>query len=869
MAATPDTTTRHGTSSVAARFEATARRHANREALVGDGRRLDYATLESTSRAIAARIERSAGGRRGFVALLVDRKTVAAQATLATQRCGRAFVPLDGDDPDERLRFVLSDCEPAVLIAGSSTADRARALSGGALAVLEIDGDETPEPGFGLPQVDDDAISSVYYTSGSTGVPKGVTQTQRNAAAFADVYAARLRFDERDRLSHLWATCFAASNLHLFGSWLHGAALCCYDMRREGLPGLRAWLDRERVSVVHTFPTVLRALASRLAPGEKLAHVRAVDVAGEAAYSSDVEAFRLATRADAIFVNQLGASEHEVTAQFVWRHGDPVPSGTMMPAGTSPEGVRVRILRSDGTEAAAGEVGAIVVSSDYASPGYWRRPDLDAQMLPPDTQHPGRRCYVGGDRGSIGADGCLHFAGREGSRIKLRGHSVDLSEIDAALAATPGVLRAVTLPSAKPGAAEADRIVAYVSAVPGAFADAGALRAQLGQRIPAYMLPATLVFVPELPETSTGKVDRQALIGLAPPGNTRAAISNATPRSSLEATILAHLRELVRAPDAGMDDDFFTLGGDSLGASDLFERLARDTGKTLPAATIVKSPTARALARAFEDAPSRPIVAVRLRDGSGPPGLWCVPGMLGDPLWYQPLLASLDPALRVDGLSLVGLEGRVSIVEAASYCADTIVAEQPEGAYAVIGYSIGGLIAVEIARELLRRGRSVAFTGVIDTVPPDVRGGYMDPDVPIWRLPPRHVPVRARLYLTVKARSALDGLMRHREPRAVDAIPALLAGIRGRLQPRVTALFGAYSSHRIAPIDTRITVFRATNPPSVADPNLGWGRYARKGLRVIDVPGNHVSLMEAGRARVLGRRLAEALAAARADTAGG
>lgn len=848
--------------SVGERFESVVREHATRPALVGDGRRLDYAALEATTRAIAARIEAAARGRPGFVALLVDRKTLCVQAQLAALRCGRAFVPLDGADPDERLRFVLRDCEPGILVAERSTAQRAHALAAGAATVLEIDGDESPPAAFALPRVDPAALASVYYTSGSTGEPKGVTQAQRNVAALGAAYARRLRIDADDRLSHLWATCFSACNMHLYATWHTGATLCTYDMRRDGLPGLRAWLDRERVGVIHTFPTVLRALCAGLAPGEKLAHVRAIDIAGEAAYVADVEPFFRATRADAILVNQLGSSEHDLTAQFVVRHGDPVPPGPLLPAGTPAGDVSVRVLRADGSDAGTGEPGAIVVESPYASPGYWRRPDLDAQMLPADPQRPGRRRYVGGDRGRIDAAGCLHFEGREGTRIKLRGHSVDLAEVDAALAATPGILRAVALPSSPRPGAEADRVVAYVCAAPGVFADARALRAALGARLPPYMLPAAVVFLEALPETSTGKVDRQALLRHAKPEATRAPVSDAPPASALESTILAHFRELAGAPAAGVDDDFFALGGDSLVAVELFERLARDTGKTLPAAVLLEAPTVRELAAEFERARPRPIVAVRLADGDASRGLWCVPGALGDPLWFRPLAATIAPRFRVEGLSLAGLEDRVSIVEAAAHCADTIVARQPGGPCYVVGYSIGGLVAVEIARELLRRGRTVAFTGVIDTVVPGIRGGYLDSDVPIWRLPPRHMAVRARVATTARARRLLRRFLPRRDLNAVETVPALVAGLRDRLQPTVAALFGAIRGYVPAAIDAEITVFRATDPPIVDEPTLGWARYATRGARVIDIPGNHLSLMERGRARVLGARLADALASA-------
>jgi len=843
------------------RFEAVARRRARHVAMAGEGRTLDYATLEGTTRAIAARIERAANGREGFAALHFQRKTPCLQAMVASLRCGRAYVPLDPVDPDPRLRFVLRDCAPAVLVTERIAAERARALANGACPVIEIDGDEAPDPAYALPEVDAGVLSHVLYTSGSTGVPKGVMQRQRAVLYLADAYAKRLAIREDDRLSHLWSTSFSASSMHLYGALLAGATLCVYDMRRDGMPGLRAWLDGERVSVVHTFPTIFRGLCAAMAPGGRFAHLRAIDLAAEAVFASDYRLFEAHLREDATFVVQIGATESDVIAQRVYRHGEPVPARALLPVGTPPEGLSIAIRRDDGSDAPQGETGAIVVSGEGVSQGYFRRPDLDQAMLPEDPRRPGTRCYVGGDRGWIDADGSLNFVGRAGSRIKLRGHTVDLAEVDAALAATPGVLRAAALASSREEGVEADRIVAYVSAAPGAFADAAALRHALASQLPPYMLPSAVVFLDTLPETATGKVDRQALTQRMAPETTRAPVSAAPPTSGLETLILARIRESLGEPAAGMDDDYFALGGDSIRAADLFERLARDTGTTLAAATLVEAPTARALARAFERVRPRPVVPVRLADGAGPPTLWCIPGLLGDPLWFRPLLFALDPGQRVDGLSLVALEA-TTIADAAVHCVDAMLADQPDGPYLVVGYSAGGLIAVEVARELARRGRAAAFTGVIDTVAPGESSGYLDADIPFWRLPPSHMPVRARLIARTWLRRRLRRAIRRRDPGTTVRGHAWLDGLIGRFQPSVSALARASYRHTAAPVDAEITVFRAANPPANSDPALGWGRYALRGVRAFDVAGNHLSLMEGGRSRVLAERLAEALRAA-------
>lgn len=832
-----------------ARFEDVVRRLPHKSALEEDGRAIDYATLESTSRAIASRIETAAAGRPGLVALLFPRKTPMVQSMVGALRCGRAYVPLDTGDPDERLRFVLRDAAPVALLVERGLAARARSLAGDDCAVVEMDGGEVPDPAYVPPDVAPDALAYVLYTSGSTGEPKGVTQTQRGVMFFADAFVHRLSLGRDDRLSLLWVMSFAATNMHVYGGLLNGATLCMYDLRRDGIGGLAAWLDRERVTAIHTFPTVLRGLCATLPPGAKLRHVRVIDIGAEATYTSDVAAFREHTSEDAILVNQLGASEADVIAQHVVAHGDPVPRGALLPLGRPTPGVDVRIRRDDGSDADVDEPGAIVVCSAHVSPGYWRRPDLDARHFPADPQHPGLRCYVSGDRGRIDGEGRLHFLGRTGSRVKIRGHTVDLTEVEAALAATKGVARAAALAPIPDGAAEADRIVAYVSAASAPDADGPTLRRRLAERLPPYMLPSTFVFLDELPTTPTGKVDRLALARIVPPDVD--ACGGTTPASDTERRILAHFRDVLRSPRAGVSDDFFALGGDSLRAVELLERIAGTEGKMLPAATLIASPTVAALARAVESSESGPVEAVTLREGGELPRLWFVPGMVGDPIWFGPLLRHLDARRPVSGLSLIRLRQRVSIAETAGHCVDTMLAAQPQGPYLLIGYSIGGMIAVEIARELARRGREIAFLGVIDTATQGLDGGYLDLSTPIWRLPRAHVPARARVSLALGVRALLR-----------RSLPRLALRASAVMPPFVPGLLGAMGRHELRPFDGAITVFRAVDPPSIADPQLGWGRYAMRGVTVVDVPGHHLSVIESWRASVLGSRIAGALDAA-------
>ncbi len=705
-----------------ARFEDVARRLPHKAAIVEDGHAIDYATLESTSRAIAARIEAAAAGRSGFAALLFSRKTTTVQAMVASLRCGRAYVPLDGGDPDERLGFVLHDGAPAILLTDRTLAARARSLAGATCAVVEIDGDERPDPAFTLPEVAPDSLAYVLYTSGSTGSPKGVTQTQRGVMFFADAFVRRLSLGEADRLSLLWTMSFAAANMHVYGGLLNGATVCAYDLRRDGIDGLAQWLDRERITAIHAFPTVLRGLCATLPPGANLRHVRVIDIGAEATYTSDVALFVAHTRDDAILVNQLGASEADCIAQHVVSHGDPLPKDAILPLGRTTPGVDVRIRRDDGSDAAVDEAGAIVVCSAHVSPGYWNRPDLDAQFLPPDPRHPGRRCYVSGDRGRIDAEGRLHFLGRTGSRVKIRGLSVDLAEVDAALAALPGVVRCAALAPAAEEGKEAERIVACLTVA--AAVEPAELRRQLAQRLPSYMLPSAFVFMDAFPTTSTGKVDRLALARNLP-ASLPLERSPAVPADELELAVAGMFERLLKVSPIGPRDDFFLLGGDSMLVVELQNRLRDAFGTDVPDfhrhSTVAF--VAAAIRRHRSAAPTsgaRLPLLVPLRETGSRPPLFLVHGRLGQALVSPHFLAMLGDDQPVWIFRARGLDGREpheSIEAMAADYADEIRRVRQHGPYFIGALCIGAFVAIEIARLLRAAGETVLPLLLLD--PPE------------------------------------------------------------------------------------------------------------------------------------------------------
>jgi amino acid adenylation domain-containing protein len=708
---------------IGSRFAAIAARLPGKVALAGDGSSVSYQELDRAATNIAHQVATIGAERQGFVCLLFRSKVAAVKAMLGAGRCGRAYISLDAADPDERLRFIVGDAAPIAVLTEQALVERARSLVSPRCEIIDTTATVSTRAGVPLPPVSPDATAYVVYTSGSTGAPKGVCQTQRNLLFFVDAYVKALEVTEADRLSLLFSLSFGASNLNIFAGLLSGCTVCAYDMGRDGIPKLADWLDREKISVLHTVPTVFRALMGGLGEGRMLASLRAIDLAGEALFDSDAELFRLHTDPRCILVNQLGATEASIIAQYRVERPAAPPSGRIVPVGGSPAGVRVFIRREDGGQAQPNEVGEIVVCSAHLSPGYWRRPDLNASAFSGDASHPDSRCYLSRDLGRIDEAGNLHFLGRRGSRVKVRGQSVDLTEVEAALCACPAVRKAAVVASGAEAGRESDRLVAYLVLEAGAERKPLAIRGELAKLLPSYMLPSAFVFVDAMPLTSSGKIDRRALSAMQPEQDQR---EFDPPRDDVEETVAEVFGELLKQPSVGRDDDFFLLGGDSLSVVELQTRLRDAFGLTLPDfyddTTVSGIAASIRVSRAQSSASLRSLpILVPLRREGGRTPLFLIHGRLGQAFVSPHFLALLgddQPVWAFQARGLDGLHEPHSTIEAmaADYLHE-MRAQHPRGPYFIGALCVGAFVANVMARSLREMGESVLPLLLFD--PPD------------------------------------------------------------------------------------------------------------------------------------------------------
>ncbi|MFI5908322.1 amino acid adenylation domain-containing protein [Dactylosporangium sp. NPDC051541] len=568
-----------------------ARRRPDATALVCAGTTVTYRELAERAERLAGRLD-AHGVRPGdVVALALGRGPAQPVAVLAVLRLGAAYVALDRRHPAARHRQILAD-------------------SAARCVVTDLGGDwpvpAVPADGAGhlAPPVVEapDAVAFIAYTSGSTGTPKGVLTRHRAAAAYLTRYVIPTHgLGPHDTVLQLPALAFDASVRDLFGPLAAGARVVLVDDDAAADPAaLLAAIDREGVTaLLSVVPTVLRALLAEAASGSGARLCRILS-AGEVLDHRDAARAAEAFAGRPVVVNQYGPTETTMTA--TWHRVETAPGATgPAPIGRPAPGVRAWVVDRGGELAPPGVPGELWIGGDRVALGYHGRPALTAERFVPDpfSEVPGSRVYRTGDKVYRDADGTLHFVGRDDDQVKIRGNRVEPAEVEAALRDLPGVREAAVVVAGAPGA---PRLAGFVA--PEGL-DLVALRAALAERLPEYLVPATLHARPALPRTSNQKVDRADLVMRAAAAEPAGPGGGDVPRNAAERRVAALFDGLLAAegvggPPCGRSADFFTRGGHSLLAARLAGRLG------VPLRTVFELRTVAALATAVDgDRPAR------------------------------------------------------------------------------------------------------------------------------------------------------------------------------------------------------------------------------------------------------------------------
>ncbi|MBI4241871.1 MAG: amino acid adenylation domain-containing protein [Candidatus Rokubacteria bacterium] len=497
---------------------------------------LTYAGLLAGARGIASMLHRTGIGRGDRVGLWMDKSPASVQAILAILFAGAAYVPLDPRSPWRRCRAICLDCGMSALVADRphlqalpdllegwsprlllADAGLEEALSSvarlpaGRPEVRTLDEAAASPVARDLPRPGADDLAYILYTSGSTGTPKGVVHTHRSGVAFTtwilerfgiredDVFSSHAPFHFDLSISDLYASLGAGATVHLIGAT--EGMLAAYLVRQVPLWGITVW---------YSVPSILMAMID--AGGLErtgFGRVRTLFFAGEVFPTPQLRRLRRALPGVGLF-NLFGPTETNVCTYYEVPPDLPDDWTAPISIGRACEHMETFVLDDEGRTVGEGVEGTLWARGDNLMQGYWNDAERTAASLRPDPRGRPGTAYCTGDRVVLQADGNYEFRGRRDHMIKVRGHRVELGEVECALVAHPEVLEAVAIPL--PDGLAGHRIVAAVVARAGLRPQPGELRAFCAQRLPIYMVPETVEVREAFPRTSTGKADRQALL---------------------------------------------------------------------------------------------------------------------------------------------------------------------------------------------------------------------------------------------------------------------------------------------------------------------------------------------------------------------
>ncbi|MFB6907264.1 amino acid adenylation domain-containing protein [Streptomyces bacillaris] len=567
----------------------------------GESNRMSYAELDERSSRLAHALREHGAGAGTPVAVCMSRGPDVLIAVYAVLKAGGGYVPIEADNPPERIAGLISDSGARILLSQRHLA--AAMADTPAECVLLADDDAAldrfpvtaPEH---APRPQD--LAYVIYTSGSTGRPKGVMVEHHSVVNYLLTLQETFGLTHEDRLLLKSPLSFDVSVREVFWALSTGATLVVAEPGRHADPDyLVEVIERERVTVVHFVPSMLHVLLETLEGTGRCPTLRQVMTSGETLPVST--ASRCLELLGAELRNMYGPTETtvEMTGFDVRGH-----TGTeRLPIGRPFPNTRVYVLDEELRPVPHGTVGELYVAGEPVARGYLGRPALTADRFLPDPYGPpGARMYRTGDLGRFTPSGLLDFAGRADFQVQLRGHRIEPGEIESVLCEQPGVSAAAVLVR-RAESPEAAHLVAYaVRSEPPYGTDPG-LRAKLAERLPAYMVPTAVVTLDALPLTPHGKLDRAALPATAgaeaagPPAHGGEGAPSLD--GDRESALAGIWRELLDVAEVGPGDNFFSLGGHSLLVATLAARVRAELGVRAPLTLFLRHPVLRELAAAL------------------------------------------------------------------------------------------------------------------------------------------------------------------------------------------------------------------------------------------------------------------------------
>lgn len=875
-------------------FEAQVKQTPDAIAVVCGKEQLTYKELNCRANQLAHHLQQLGVKPGVLVAVYLERSLEMIPAVLGILKAGGAYVPLEPSFPKARIHLLLSSLKINCLVTQTSLLPGIHELELEALQnliCLDKANKENQKPIFSptpfvwnrdyldlLPtenlstSATSDDIAYVIFTSGSTGTPKGVVVRHQPVINLIEWVNKTFNVNANDRVLFITSLCFDLSVYDIFGLLAAGGSIRVVSSDDVRDPeALLHILCHEPITFWDSAPPALQQLAGffpKVQASNSHPPLRLVFMSGD--WIPVTLPDLLKTTFPGVEVISLGGA----TEATVWSNYYPIgkvePHWKSIPYGKPIQNAQYYILDDFLNPCPIGVAGELHIGGECLASGYLNQPELTAQKFIPDpfSDKKAARLYKTGDLARYLSDGNIEFLGRIDHQVKIRGFRIELGEIESVLTQHHAVQETVVI--AREDEPGNKRLVAYVVVNGESAPSMNELRRFLQEKLPEYMIPSAFVAIAHIPLTPNGKVDRRAL----PIPDQRPELEKAfvAPSKTIEMELAQIWSEVLGIGKIGIHDNFFDLGGNSLLAVRLFTQIEKYFALKLPLATLFQSPTIEKLGKLLSQANPTNISAgwsslVTMQPGSsGKRPLFLIHALGGNVIGYQTLIRYLGKDQPVYGLQAKGLDGKQAphtrVKDMASDYIQEIRTVQPQGPYVLGGFSSGGIVAFEIARQLEAQGESVDLLAMLDTYSPSLYIKHPSPLRTIYVYLLSLLRLRSadrwnyflakvdwfRSLFTGKTSSKFDLWNEHSFDN--DANPYNMALIEALKQATM-------ADYLPQPYAGKITLFTTKEVLRWCQfkPCRGWSGMAKQGVEIHEVPGTHLGMLGEPGVQMLAEKL--------------
>ena len=694
-------------------FEDQVKRTPDSIAIADDREELTYAGLNARANRLARHLVKHGAREDTFVALFLDRGIDLVVALLAVAKSGSTYLPLDPIYPKARLKLILDDASPVLVLTQRSLLDLLPETGTRKIFVDERKsylGEKDGNLNFGNPL----KPAYILYTSGSTGKPKGVQIKHHSTINCVNSIGKRIRISPSDVVLAQTTIAFDVAEMEIFLPLLNGAKVVIASQETaSNIEMLKSRITESGATFLFATPVTFRMLVLSSWKGKPDLKI----LSGGEALSKEL-AKQLLSLCGEVW-NGYAPTETTIYSTVKKLTDADVTGDGYVTLGRPLDNTSLYILNPERIPVPVGVPGELYIGGEGVSIGYLNLPDLTRERFVPDpySNSPGSRMYRTGDLVNYDEEGKIIFLNRIDFQVKIRGFRIELGEIESVLSQYPGIKENVVVVRQDPSGEK--MLTAYYILTGESPVEVAGLKRFMKERLPEYMVPSAFVQMERFPLTATLKVDRKALPEPEVHANPLSS-SYAVPRTSTEQKLASIWSSVLNIDRIGIHDDFFEIGGHSMIAVVLMVKIEKELGIRLPLATLFEQNTISGLAALIEKGNDsmrwRSLVPIRPAGTKKP--LHLVHGMGLNVLLYTTVVNHLDPDQPVYGVQAKGLNGveepLETMEEIASHYISEIMTVDPDGPYALAGFSLGGRVAFEMAQQLVKMGKKVRFLGILD-----------------------------------------------------------------------------------------------------------------------------------------------------------